>query len=330
MADTPLEVVGIGNAVVDVLTHADDAFLEERGLVKGAMTLVDAEQAGALYAGMAPALEVSGGSVANTVTGLASLGGHGAFIGKVCDDQLGGIFSHDIKAAGVEYNTPPAIGGAPTARCLIFITPDAQRTMQTFLGASVDLGPRDIDEALVTRARVTYLEGYLWDPTKAKKALNKAARIARGAGNKVALSLSDALLVERHRESFCELIKDYVNILFANEVEIAALVRAEGFDEALQRARGLCDVAALTRSEKGSLILAGDEVHVIDAEKVTQVVDTTGAGDLFAAGFLHGFTRGLDLGMCGRIGGIAAAEIISHFGARPESPLADLVWEKLA
>ncbi len=325
MAQTTLDLVGIGNAVVDMLTHTDDAFLVKNNLAKGAMTLVDADQAHKLYDEMGPAVEVSGGSASNTMAGFASLGGNGAFVGKVCNDQLGGIFSHDIQAAGVRYETPLATSGAPTARCLIFVTPDAQRTMQTYLGASVALGPDDINEELIASARVTYLEGYLWASDSGREAIIKAATIAAGAGNKVSFTLSDAFLVDAFREDFLSFICDHVDILFANEVEITALVEAQDFDDSFQHTRRLCEIAALTRSEKGSVIAAGEEIHVIDAAPVEQVVDTTGAGDLYAAGFLYGYTRNRDLAACAHMGSLAAGEIISHFGARPETPLAGLL-----
>jgi sugar/nucleoside kinase (ribokinase family) len=323
------DVLGIGNAIVDVISHSDDAFLDANGLAKVAMTLIDADAAERLYSRMGSAVESSGGSAANTIAGLAALGGRGAFVGKVRNDQLGGIFAHDIRTLGVAFATPPATIGAPTARCLIFVTPDAQRTMQTFLGASAGLSPDDIDEAAVRAAAITYLEGYLWDPPPAKQAFEKAATIAHDAGNMVALSLSDAFCVDRHRADFLRLVEGYVDILFANESEIKSLYQVDDFDAALQRVRGHCQVAALTRSEKGAVIVAGDEVHVIDAVKVTRVVDTTGAGDLFASGFLFGLTRGRSLHDCGRIGALCAGEIISHYGARPEASLSDLVARAL-
>ena len=324
MAEATLDVVGIGNAIVDVLVHADDAFLDAHGLAKGAMALIDAEQAASLYADMGPGVEVSGGSAANTLAGLAALGGAGAFVGMVCDDQLGQVFAHDIRAAGVAFDTPPAAEGPPTARCLIVVTPDAQRTMSTYLGACVELGPGDVDEALVAAARITYLEGYLWDPPGAKEAFRKAHRIAHQNGRRVALSLSDPFCVDRHRDEFLDLVADHIDVLFANEVEITSLYRVDSFDEALQQVRGHCEIAALTRSGKGSVIVAGDEVHVVDAHPVERVVDTTGAGDLFAAGFLHGVTQGWDLARSARLGGLVAAEVIGHIGARPEADLAAL------
>ena len=329
MPNQPLDVVGIGNAIVDVLAQADEAFLEAQDLAKGTMTLIDAARAESLYAAMGPAVEASGGSVANTMAGLASLGGRGAFIGKVRNDQLGGIFRHDIRASGVAFETPAATEGPPTARCLIFVTPDAQRTMGTYLGASVDLRTEDLDPDTIGRAKVTYLEGYLWDAPEAKAAFLEAARMAHGAGRKVALSLSDPFCVDRHRDSFIELIGGHVDVLFANDVEICSLFRVDDFDRALQEVRGHCEVAALTRGAKGSVVLRGSEVHLVDAEPVAKVVDTTGAGDLYAAGFLHGYTRGRGLYDCGRLGAIAAAEAISHFGARPETPLAELTAARM-
>ncbi|MDH3594130.1 MAG: adenosine kinase [Rhodospirillales bacterium] len=325
MNNRAVDAVGIGNAIVDVLSHAETAFLEREGLPKGAMTLIDGARAEALYADMGPGVEVSGGSAANSMAGLAALGGRAAFIGKVRDDQLGGIFRHDIRAAGVTFDTSAAIDGASTARCFIFVTSDAQRTMGTFLGASVDLGPEDVDEDLIARAKVTYLEGYLWDKPRAKEAFLKAAEVAHGAGRKVALSLSDPFCVERHRAEFRDLVDGHVDLVFANEHEVCSLYEVTAFDDALQAVRGSCEVAALTRSEKGAVVLRDGEVHVVDAEPADKVVDTTGAGDLFAGGFLYGYTQGRGLYDCARIGAIAAAEVISHFGARPEVSLADLI-----
>ncbi len=330
MTTAKIDITGIGNAIVDVITHADDQALHGLDLVKGAMTLIDAERAAAIYAAMGPAIECSGGSAANTIAGLASLGGRGAFIGKVCRDQLGEVFRHDIHALGVAFDSIMATDSAATARCLIFVTPDAQRTMQTYLGACVELAPDDIDEDLIASSHVTYLEGYLWDPPKAKEAFIKAATLAHRAGRKVSLSLSDSFCVDRHRDDFLDLVNRHVDILFANEREIISLYRAGGLDEALQNVRGHCEAVALTRSEKGSIIIAGDEVHVLDAEPVAQVVDTTGAGDAYAAGFLHGLTQGRELADCGRMGGICAAEVISHFGARPETSLAEIVSKRMA
>ena len=325
MAETRYDVLGIGNAIVDVLSQTDDGFLGRHGMPKGGMTLIDAVQAEALYADMGSSVEASGGSAANTLAGLASLGGRGCFVGKVRDDALGRIFTHDMRAIGVDFHTPFAADGPPTARCLVLITPDAQRTMGTYLGACQGLGPDDVDEAHVAAAKVTYLEGYLWDPPQAKAAFVKAVKAAHEAGRKVALSLSDAFCVDRYRDEFRELVEHHVDVLFANEQEILSLYQVDEFDRALQAVRAHCEVAALTRSEKGSVVVAGDEVHVIDAAKVARVVDTTGAGDLFAAGFLHGYTDGRSLHDCARIGAIAAAEVISHVGARPQVPLKTLL-----
>jgi sugar/nucleoside kinase (ribokinase family) len=324
MADTSLDVVGIGNAIVDVLAQADDSFLETHQLAKGAMTIIDTPTAEKLYDAMGPAIEASGGSAANTIAGVASFGGKAGFIGKVRDDQLGDVFRHDIHAIGVHFDTPAATSGPPTARAFIFVTPDAQRTMQTFLGACIELGPDDVDENLIRAAEVVYLEGYLWDPPQAKDAFIKAATIAHRADRKVALTLSDAFCVDRHRDSFIDLVDHHVDILFANENEITSLYQVDNFDDALQHVRGHCDIAALTRSEKGSVVLADGEIHVVDAAPVAKVVDTTGAGDAYAAGFLYGYTHGKDWADCAKLGGIAAAEIISHFGARPETSLKDL------
>jgi sugar/nucleoside kinase (ribokinase family) len=320
----PLDVLGIGNAIVDVLAHADDALLVEHGLPKGAMTLIDAERADLLYGVMGPGVEVSGGSCANTVAGAASLGSRVAYVGKVRDDELGRIFAHDIRAAGVAFDTPPADDGPGTARCLIFVTGDAQRTMCTYLGACVELGPEDVDPALVARASVTYLEGYLWDPPRAKDAFRVAMAAAKGAGRRVALTLSDPFCVERHRDEFRELVAREVDVLFANEKEIVALYETPGLDAAVAAVRGRCEIAVVTRSELGCLVVTAADVHEIPAAPVDRVVDTTGAGDLFAAGFLHGLTRDLPLSDCARLGALAAAEVISHFGARPETDLAEL------
>ena len=325
MTQAPVDVIGIGNAIVDVLSHSDDDFLDRHGLAKGAMTLINAETAARLYDDMGPAIECSGGSAANTIAGIASLGGTGSFIGKVHDDQLGAVFRHDIGALGITFESLLARDGAPTARCLIFVTPDAQRTMQTYLGACVDLGPDDIDPDSIAAAKITYLEGYLWDPPRAKEAFIKAARLAHEAGREVSLSLSDPFCVDRHRADFLDLVNGHVDILFANEEEIVSLYQTDSFDDALQRVRGHCRVAALTRGKKGSVVVSDKEIHVVDAQPATTVIDTTGAGDAFAAGFLYGLTRNRDLAECARVGGVAATEAISHFGARAETPLKDLI-----
>ena len=324
------DVVGIGNAIVDVLSHADEGFLVRHGMVKGTMKLIDAKQVDALYRAAGPAIEASGGSAANTVAGVAALGGRAAFIGKVSNDQFGGVFRHDIRAMRVRFDTAPAMAGAPTARCLVFVTPDAQRTMLTFLGACLDLSEADIDTDLVAAAKVTYLEGYLWDPPQAKLAFLKAADTAHKAGGDVALSLSDPCCVERHRAELVLLVENHIDILFANEAEICALWQTDDFDSALQATRGKCRIAALTRSAKGSVVLAGDEVHVVDAARVERVIDSTGAGDQYAAGFLYGHVTGRRPQNCGRIASLAAAEVIGHFGARPEVPLAEQVLAQFA
>ena len=329
MADAELDVVGVGNAIVDVLAEADDAFIVEQNLNKGAMALIDAQQAEALYERMGPGTEMSGGSAANTIAGLASLGGKAGFIGKVRDDQLGAVFRHDIRALGVEFATAPMTAGPPTARCLILITPDAQRTMNTFLGACVELTEDDIDEALIGRAQITYLEGYLFDPPAAKRAFAKAAAAAHAAGRKVSLTLSDTFCVERHREEFQDLVANHIDILFANENEAKALYRKDDFNDAVAAVRGNCEIVCVTRSEKGSIILAGDQSHEIPAERPERLVDTTGAGDLYAAGVLYGLTQGRPLPDCGRIGSLAAAEAISHVGARPVARLADVVAARM-
>jgi sugar/nucleoside kinase (ribokinase family) len=318
-------VLGIGNAIVDVITRSDDAFLASHELTKGSMMLIDEKRAEALYAAMGPGIEVSGGSCGNTMAGVASFGGKGAYIGKVRNDQLGTVFGHDLKAIGVSFATPPATTGPATARCLITVTPDAQRTMSTYLGACTGLGPGDIDTELVGSAQVTYVEGYLWDAPEAKKAVLKAFDAAHAAGRKVSITLSDSFCVDRYRDEFRALIRDKVDILFGNESEIKSLYQVDSFDAALEAARKEAKIAALTRSEKGSVVIKGSETHAVPAAPVSKIVDTTGAGDLYASGFLFGFTHGKPLAECARLGGIAAAEIISHVGARPEKALKDLI-----
>jgi sugar/nucleoside kinase (ribokinase family) len=320
------DVVGIGNALVDVLSHESDEFVAAQGMVKGTMALIDTERAEALYDAMHPAVEISGGSCANTMVGLASFGSSAAFIGRVRTDQLGEVYAHDLRAAGVRFETSPATEGFPSGRCLIVVTPDAERTLNTYLGASAELGESDVDDDLVADASITYLEGYLWDSPGAQLAYRAAAARAHEAGRRVALTLSDLFAVERHRETFLDLVAESVDILFANEAEICGLYETDDFDTAVGRVTGHCEVAALTRSEQGAVILRGEEVHVVPAHPIPggKLVDTTGAGDLYAAGFLHGFTRGYDLDLCGRLGALAASEVISHLGARPETSLAEL------
>ena len=329
MATTRYDVVGIGNAIVDVLSHAEDGFLESQELNKGSMTLIDGARAEALYGAMGPAQESSGGSAANTLAGVAALGGAGAFLGKVRNDQLGGIFSHDLRAVGVDYNTAPSDHGDPTARCLIFVTPDAQRTMATYLGASVAFGRDDLDLETVRAGKVLYLEGYLWDSEEAKAAFQLAAEAAREAGRKVALTLSDPFCVDRHRSSFRELVDGHVDLLFANEEEIKSLYEVDSFEEALTAVQGRVEVAALTRSEQGSVVLSKQGAQRIEPVTLGQLTDTTGAGDLYAAGFLYGYTQGRSLADCGRIGSIAAGEVVSHMGPRPDRDLKALVAEKM-
>jgi sugar/nucleoside kinase (ribokinase family) len=317
------DVLTLGNALVDVLVYADDDFVTRTRVERGAMTMVDAARSDEIYAEMGPATEASGGSAANTAAGVAAFGGRAAYIGRVADDTFGKVFAHDLRSIGVHFETPLATNGAPTGRCLVIVTPDAQRTMCTFLGAGAELDESYIDEALVASAAVTYLEGYVWDPPAAKEAVRRAATIAHRADRRVALTLSDPFCVERHRDEFRELIEGHIDILFANEHEITMLYEVETFDEALHHVRGHCEIAALTRGPHGSVIVAGDDVHVIDAHPA-DVVDTTGAGDLFAAGFLYGLTHGYGLATCGQLGSLGAAEVISHLGARPADDLAAL------
>ena len=324
MTDPVYDILGIGNAIVDVVAAADDQFLSRHDMHKGGMALIDTATADALYAAMPPGKESSGGSAANTCAVAANLGARVAYIGKVAADQLGEVFRHDITAAGVNFPTEPLTGGAPTARCLIVVTPDGQRTMNTFLGACVTLDASDVHPHFVAQAAVTYLEGYLFDPPAAQAAFYKAAEAAHAAGRQVALSLSDAFCVNRHREAFRKLVAGHVDILFANETEITALYETNTFDEAAEMARKDVALAALTRSEDGSVIIRGAETVKIAAHR-TKVVDTTGAGDAYAAGFLFGLTRGDTLAECGRIASIAAAEVISHYGARPETDLTKLI-----
>jgi sugar/nucleoside kinase (ribokinase family) len=321
------DVVGIGNAIVDVIARADEAFLAANGLVKSGMRLVDAAEAETLYTKMGPGLEMSGGSAGNTMAGLASLGGRGAFIGKVAKDQLGKVYRHDITAMGVKFDTPDLTDGTPTGSCLILVTPDAQRTMNTFLGACHLLTPDDMDESVIAASKVTYLEGYLWDPPAAKQAFLKAAALAHAAGRKVALSLSDAFCVNRHHASFLDLVDGHVDILFANESEIIALYGGD-FEHAAAEAARHVEMAVLTRGEKGAIALLKGERFEVAAEKTDKIVDTTGAGDLFAAGFLYGYTRDRRLDACLRLGAVCAAEVISHFGARPETDLSALIAAK--
>ena len=324
-----LDVVGIGNAIVDVLVQTDDSFLEQQGLQKGGMALIDEQQAESLYNASGPGQETSGGSVANTMVGIAQLGGRAGFIGRVRDDQLGGIFSHDIRAVGARFDTPAATSGATTARCLIYVTPDAERTMCTFLGASTQLEPEDLDLTMVSQTKVLYLEGYLWDSPAAKRAFLAASEACQAAGGQVALSLSDGFCVDRHRDSFLDLVNGHVDVLFANEVEIKSLYQTEDFDTAIAKVRGCCSVTAVTRGREGSVVLSGDQRWDIGTYGLGELVDTTGAGDLYAGGFLHGFTQGDSLERCGQLGALCAGQIVTQLGARSQVSLPELIKKQL-
>lgn len=328
MSATTFDVAGIGNAIVDVIARCDDAFLSNHGMEKGFMQLITASQANDLYAKLGPAREQSGGSAANTCAGIASFGGTCAFIGRVASDQFGEVFKHDIRSIGVTYDTPPSDAGLPTARCLVLVTPDGERTMNTYLGASTELGPEEIDDETIAAAQVTYLEGYLFDRPEAKAAFHEAAALSRAAGRKVALSLSDAFCVDRHRADFLELVRGGVDILFANQNEITALYEVNTFEEAARAVRAETEIVALTRSELGSIVISGGDTHEIPADSVSDVIDVTGAGDLYAAGFLFGLTRSLPLETCGQLGSLAASEVISHIGARPEQNLKKMAVSK--
>jgi sugar/nucleoside kinase (ribokinase family) len=325
MPSARFDVLGIGNAIVDVIARTEEDFLLKQGMHKGAMALIDEARAQAIYAAMGPAIETSGGSAANTIVGLASLGSRSAFIGKVKDDELGRTFAHDIRAAGATFTTSPAADGPSTACCYVLVTPDGERTMNTYLGAAQDLHPADIDADLVAASAVTYLEGYLWDPKNAKDAFVKAAKIAHESERSVALSLSDAFCVDRWRAEFLQLMRSKtVDLIFANEAELRSLYETADFDTALTALRADVSTAVVTRSEKGCVVVSPDGIEAVSAFPVERVVDTTGAGDLFAAGFLSGLARGADDRTCGRLGALAAAEVIGHLGARPEASLRDL------
>ena len=318
------DVAAIGNAIVDVIAPSSEEFITDQELPKGGMTLIDDARAEQLYEAMAPGQEASGGSAANTIAGVASFGGRAAFIGKVADDGLGKVFAHDIQAIGAHYDTAPLTSGAATARCLINVTPDGQRTMATFLGAANLLGPGDVDPKVIEQAKITFLEGYLFTPDEARKAFAKAAALARTNNRLIALTLSAGFVVEMFRETLIEFIESQVDILFANEDEIGLLWKTKSFEEAVAATRPHVKIAALTCGAQGSVVIGGDEAHKVAAEPIDKLVDTTGAGDAYAAGFLYGLATGKALGVCGRLGGIAAAEVISHYGARPETSLRDL------
>lgn len=328
MTSTRYDVLGIGNAIVDVIARAEDDFLVRQKMQKGTMALIDEARAEAIYDAMGPAIETSGGSAANTIVGLASLGARTAFIGKVKDDTLGRTFMHDIRAAGVAFDTPPASDGPSTARCYVLVTADGERTMNTYLGAAQDLHPNDVDEDAVGAASITYLEGYLWDPKNAKDAFLKAAEAAHKAGRLVALTLSDAFCVDRWRDEFLQLVRSRtVDLLFANEAELRSLYETADFDTAVSALRNDAPFAAVTRSEKGCIVVTPEKIETIPAFPISRLVDTTGAGDLFAAGFLFGIARGADHQTAGRLGSLAAAEVIQHLGARPETSLKALAQE---
>lgn len=330
MPEPTLDVIAIGNAIVDVMAPCEDAVIEQFGMTRGGMTLVDTARAHVLYEAMGPAREISGGSAANTLAGLAALGARCAFIGQVADDQLGEVFAHDIRAGGIAFDTPARAGDPPTARCLIFVTADGQRTMNTFLGASQFLPPAALDEAAIAAAQILYLEGYLWDPEEPRAAMRRAIAAARTVGRKVAFTLSDAFVIERHGADFRAMIETgEIDILFANHIELAALTGHDDFHAGIAALKDKVPVLVVTRSADGAVAAAGGELVEVPAEPISHVVDTTGAGDLFAAGFLFGHVRGRPLAECLRLGAICAAEVISHYGARPEADLKALVTEKL-
>jgi sugar/nucleoside kinase (ribokinase family) len=319
------DVLGIGNAIVDIIARTEEDFLVRHGMNKGAMALIDEPRAETIYQAMGPVVEISGGSAANTIVGVAGFGGRAAFVGKVKADKLGESFSHDIRAARVAFATAPASDGPATARCFVLVTPDGERTMNTYLGAAQDLHPRDIEEAQIAASAITYLEGYLWDPPHAKEAFRKAAELAHKAGRKVALTLSDAFCVGRYRAEFLDLLRTRtVDLVFANESELLSLYETSDFDTALGQLRDDAVLAAVTRSEKGCVVASRASVTAVPAAPIDKLVDTTGAGDLFAAGFLFGFARGADHRTCGALGGLAASEVIQHIGARPQTSLAEL------
>lgn len=311
------DVVGVGNALVDVISHADDGFIATYELVKGSMTLVDTDRALFLYRALGSAVEMSGGSAANTMTGVASFGGTAAYIGKVSSDDLGNVFGHDLRAVGVQFRPGQPDLETPTGRCIIVVTPDAERTMNTYLGVSSLLNPSDIDEATVAAGKVLYMEGYLYDRPEAKEAFRRAAAVSHANGRMVSLTLSDSFCVDRHRSDFRSLVADDVDILFGNEDELMSLYELESFDEAIAAVQRDCQLAVITVGERGCYVITRDSVITVAAEPVAQVLDTTGAGDLFAAGFLYGYTRDLPLAHCAKLGSIAAAEVISHVGPRP-------------
>jgi sugar/nucleoside kinase (ribokinase family) len=318
-------VVGIGNALVDVIAHASDGFLAEHDLIKGRMDLVDTDRAVSLYEALGSAVEMSGGSAANTMCGVASFGGTAAYVGKVTDDELGDAFGHDLLAVGVQFRPGDHRNEIPTGRCIIVVTPDAERTMNTFLGASSMLGVEDLDDDAIAAGKVLYMEGYLYDRNEAKAAFRHAAAVAHAADRLVSLTLSDSFCVDRHRDDFHSLVSDEVDLLFGNEAELISLYQTDTFDQAITELRRHCQMAAITVGARGSIIVTGDDLIEVPAVPVRKVIDTTGAGDLYAAGFLHGMTTGRSIEQCGYLGSLAAAEVISHVGPRPLVELRTLV-----
>ncbi|MCC0022522.1 MAG: adenosine kinase [Nitratireductor sp.] len=326
---TRFDVLNIGNAIVDIIAHAEDDFLVRENIIKGAMNLIDTERAEHLYSVMGPASEQSGGSAGNTAAGIASLGGRAAYFGKVSDDHLGTVYTHDMRAIGVHYETAKLPGEPPTARSMIFVTPDGERSMNTYLGSCVELGPEDIDEEIVASSQITYFEGYLWDPPRAKEAIRKAADIAHANGRRMSMTLSDPFCVDRYRDEFLDLMRSgTVDLVFANEHELVSLYQTSSFDEAVKAVREDCEVTAVTRSEKGSVVVTRERTETVHAHPIEKLVDTTGAGDLYAAGFLFGLTNGRSLEDCARIGGMAAAEVIQHIGPRPQVSLKDMLAQE--
>jgi sugar/nucleoside kinase (ribokinase family) len=322
-AEPTVDVVALGHPLVDVLTHETGDVVARTGVERGAMTMVDAARSDEIYAELGPAQETSGGSAANTAVGVAAFGGRSAFVGRIADDTFGKVFAHDLRSAGVEFDQSPATDGSPTGRCLVIVGADAERTMCTYLGAGAEIDPRDVSAERIASSAVTYLEGYLWDGEAAKEAILRASSLAHAAGRRVALTLSDPFCVDRHRAEFRALIASDIDVVFANEEEITMLYEVDTFAEAARRITEHCEIAALTRGAQGSVVVGDGKEHVIAADPVSRVVDTTGAGDLYAAGVLYGLTRGLDLTTCGRLGSLGAAEVISHLGARPEVSLAE-------
>ncbi len=329
MSNAKYDVLTIGNAIVDIISSTRDDFLVKEKIIKGAMNLIDAERAEHLYSVMGPAIETSGGSAGNTAVGVTSLGAKAAYIGKICDDHLGKIFTHDIRASGVSYDTIPLKESPPTARSMIFVTPDGERSMNTYLGACMELGPDDVEEEKIAQAQISYFEGYLWDPPRAKEAIRLAAQIAHANNRQTALTLSDSFCVDRFRAEFLDLMRTgVIDIIFANEAELLSLYETSSFHTALDCIREDCKLAAVTRSEKGSLAVSREETIEVNAHPITKLVDTTGAGDLYASGFLYGLTRGYDLTNCARLGGLAAAEVIQHIGPRPQISLKEMIEQE--